>query len=147
MSSSFSFCYCFYDGFIPRIILISRFLPFTCISYLLKFFRFDTGILRDACALNKNFERTTTDCSFFMADFVSHVCLQHLLFHKFVTMIYWTSTEVLLNLAAPIDSAVLSLALSKLIFFEVPLSISLVSAQCQVSVSRRLPELYFWHSI
>ena len=31
------------------------------------------------------------------------------LFHAFLTMIYWTSTELLLNLAAPLDSAVPSL--------------------------------------
>ena len=30
-------------------------------------------------------------------------------FFAFVTMIYWTSTEVLLNLVAPLDSAVPSL--------------------------------------
>ena len=40
------FCYCFYDGFIPKIILVILFLLFICISYLLKVFRFDTGILR-----------------------------------------------------------------------------------------------------
>ena len=30
-------------------------------------------------------------------------------FHAFVTMIYWTSREVLLNLVVPLDSAVPSL--------------------------------------
>ena len=30
---SISFCYCFYEGFIHKIILVSRFLPFICISY------------------------------------------------------------------------------------------------------------------
>ena len=30
-------------------------------------------------------------------------------FHAFLTMIYWTSTEVLVNLAVPLDSAVPSL--------------------------------------
>ena len=46
---------------------------------------------------------------FEMSDFVSHVCLQYFPFRAFVTMIYWTSTEVLLNLVAPLDSAVPSL--------------------------------------
>ena len=45
------FCYCFYEGFIPKIILVSWFLLFICISYLLKVFRFDTGILHDSCAV------------------------------------------------------------------------------------------------
>ena len=48
---TFSFCYCFYEGFIHKIILVSRFLPFICISYPLKVFKFDTGILRDSCAV------------------------------------------------------------------------------------------------
>ena len=45
------FCYCFYEGFIPKIILVSWFLLFICISYLVKLFRFDTGILRDSVAV------------------------------------------------------------------------------------------------
>ena len=49
--STFSFCYCFYKGLIPKIILISQFLPSICISYPLKVFRFDTGILLDLCAV------------------------------------------------------------------------------------------------
>ena len=59
------FCYCFYEGFIPKIILVSWFLLFICISYLFKVFRCDTG-LRDSCAvlLLKNFESTATECSF-----------------------------------------------------------------------------------
>ena len=44
------FCYCFYEGFIPKIILVSWFLLFICISSLLKVFRFDTRILRDSYA-------------------------------------------------------------------------------------------------
>ena len=35
------FYYCFYEGFIPKIILVRWFLLFICISYLLKVFRFD----------------------------------------------------------------------------------------------------------
>ena len=48
---TFSFYYFFYDSFIPKIILVSHFLPLICITYLLKVFRFDTGILRDSCAV------------------------------------------------------------------------------------------------
>ena len=47
-------------------------------------------------------------------------------FCAFVTMIYWTSTEVLLNLVAPLDSALLLLTLSKSMFFELPVLILLV---------------------
>ena len=108
-------------------------LIFTSYLYHLSghFFRFDTGIFLDACVLTKNFEQTTTGCSLFISDFVCHGCLQYFLFRTFVAMICWTSTEVLLNLVAPMDSAVLSLTLNKLNVFEVPLLISLVSAQCQ----------------
>ena len=48
---NFSFCYSFYEGFIHKIILVSLFLPFICISYPLKVFKFDTGFLRDSCAV------------------------------------------------------------------------------------------------
>ena len=40
--------------------------------------------------------------------FLMFVC-NNFLFRAFVTMIYWISTEVLLNLVAPLDSAVSSL--------------------------------------
>ena len=43
------FCYCFYEGFIHKIILVSGFLP--CISYPLKVFRFGTEIFCDLCAV------------------------------------------------------------------------------------------------
>ena len=49
---TFSFCYCFYEGFIHKIILVSRFLLFICISYPLKVFKFDARILRDSCAIH-----------------------------------------------------------------------------------------------
>ena len=38
-------------------------------------------------------------------------------FRAFVTMIYWTSTEVLLILAAPLDSAVPSLDFEQINIF------------------------------
>ena len=37
--------------FITKIVLVSGFLLFICISYLLKIFRFDTGILFDSYAV------------------------------------------------------------------------------------------------
>ena len=38
-------------------------------------------------------------------------------FRAFVTMIYWTSTEMLLNLVAPLDSAVPSFYLEQINIF------------------------------
>ena len=55
-------------------------------------------------ALTKNFQQSTTDFSFFMSDF-------------FVTMIYWASTEVLLNLVASLDSAMPYLEFEPIIVF------------------------------
>ena len=56
-------------------------------------------------------------------------------------MIYWTSTEVLLNFVAPQDPAVLSLNFEKINFFW-------TSGFDAVSiVFDSLPELYFLHSI
>ena len=102
------FCYCFYEDFIPKITLVSWFLLF--VSNLLKVFRFDTRILHDSCALLslKTLSRLPQGVAF-MPDFVSHVWLQYFPFRALVTMIYWTSTEVLLNLVASLDSTVLFL--------------------------------------
>ena len=61
-----------------------------------------------------------------MPDFVSHVCLQYFPFRAFVTMICWTSTEALLNLVAPLDSAVLTLDFEQINTFELPVMIPLV---------------------
>ena len=51
MSSPLVFVTVVYEGFIHKIILASRFLSFICIGYPLKVFKFDTGILRDSCAV------------------------------------------------------------------------------------------------
>ena len=48
---TFSFCYCSYEGFIHKVILVSPFWPFICISYPLKVFKFDNWILRDSYAV------------------------------------------------------------------------------------------------
>ena len=105
---TFSFCYSFYEGFIYKVILVSLFLPFVCISYLLKVFKFDTGILRDSCAvpLLKTLSRLPQNIVFFCLIFFLVFACNNFPFCAFVTVIYWTPTEVLLNFVAPIDSAV-----------------------------------------
>ena len=108
---TFSFCYCFYEGFIHKIILVSRFLPFICISYPLKVFKFDTGIFRDLCAVSslKTSSRLPQSIAFLCLVLFLMLACNNFPFCAFVTMIYWTSTLVLLNLAAVLDSAVPSL--------------------------------------
>ena len=108
---TFSFCYSLYEDFIHKIILISQFLPFICIRYRLKVFKFDTGILRDSCAvpLPITLSRPPQCIVFlYLILFLMFAC-NNFLFRAFVTMIYWTSTEVLLNLVSPLDSAMPSL--------------------------------------
>ena len=117
---NFSFCYCFYKCFIPKIILVGQFLPFN-----LQIWHWNPPWFM-CSALTENFEQTTTGCSFFMPDFISHVFLKYFSFHTLLIMICWKSTEVLLNLAALLDSPVSSLALSKSMLFELPVLISLV---------------------
>ena len=68
-------------------------------------------------------------------------------FRAFVTMIYWKSTEVLLNLVARLDSAVLSLDFEQIDVFLIPGFHSVSAVFDSLSVSRSLPELYFSHSI
>ena len=111
VSGVFSFCYCFYKGFIQKIILLSRFLPFICISYPLKVFKFNTGILRDSCAvpLLKTLSRLPQSVAFLCLNLFLMFACNNFPFRTFVTMIYWTPTEVLLNLFAPLGLAVPSL--------------------------------------
>ena len=137
--STFSvFCFCFYEGFIPKIILVSWFLVI-CISYLLKVFRFDTGILCDSCAvlLLKTLSWPPQSVAFY-AWFP---------FCAFVTMICWTSTEVLLNLVPHLDSAVLSLDFEQINIFWTSGFDSVSILFDSLSVSRRIPELHFSYSI
>ena len=68
-------------------------------------------------------------------------------FRAFVKMIYWTSTEVLLNLVAPLDSAVPSLDFEQINVFWTSGFDSVSIVFDSLSVSRSLPELYFLHSI
>ena len=133
------FCYCFYEGIIPKIILVSWFLLFIYFSYLLKVFRFDTGVLRDSCTvlLLKTLNRLPQIVAFY-AWFP---------FCAFVTMICWTSTGVFLNLVRPSDSAVLSLDFEQIKIFWA-LGFDSVSILFDLlSVSRSIPELYFSYSI
>ena len=69
------FCYCFYEGFIPKIILLSWFLLFINISYLLKVFRFDFWILRDSVAvpLLKTLSRLPQSVAFYAWFCFTHV--------------------------------------------------------------------------
>ena len=69
------------------------------------------------------------------------------LFRAFVTMIYWTSTEVLLNLVAPLDLAVPSFYFEQISVFGTSGFDSVSIVIDSLSVSRSLPELYFSHSI
>ena len=108
---TFNFCYSFYEGFIHKIISVSLFLPFISISCPLQVFKFDTGILRDSSAvpLLKTLSRLPRGVAFLcLILFLMFTC-NNFPFRTFVTMIYWTSTEVLLNLFALLDSAVPSL--------------------------------------
>ena len=108
---TFSFCYCFYEGFILTIILVNQFLPFIYISCALKVLKFDTGILRNLCdvPLLKSLSRLPQSIAFSCLILLLMFACNNFSFRAFVTMIYWTSTETLLNLVAPLDSAVPSL--------------------------------------
>ena len=108
MSSPLDFVTLFYGGFIHKVILVSLFLRFIDISYPLKVFKFDTGILRDLCAvfLLKTLSRLPQSGAFLRLILFLMFACNNYPFRSFVTMIYWTSTEVLLNLVAPLDSAV-----------------------------------------
>ena len=105
---TFSFCYYFYEGFIHKIFLVSLFSPFICISYPLKVFKFDAGILRDSCAvpLPKTSSRLPQTVAFLCLISLLMFACNNYLFRSFVTTIYWKSTEMLLNLVAPLNSAV-----------------------------------------
>ena len=68
-------------------------------------------------------------------------------FLAFITKIWWTSTEVLLNLVAPLDSAVPSLDFEQINIFWTSGFIFVSTVFDSLSVSRSLPELYFSYSI
>ena len=62
-------------------------------------------------------------------------------------MIFWTSTEVLLNLVARLDSAVLSPDFEQISAFWISDFDSVSILFDSVSVGRRNPELHFSYSI
>ena len=136
-------------SFSPLIILLSRFLPFICISYLLKVFRFDTRILHDSCAapLLKTLSGLQQSIAFLCMILLLMFAFNNFPFCAFVTMIYWTSTEVLLNLFALLDSAVPSLDFEQINVFWTSSFDSVSIVFDLLSVSRSLSELYFSHSI
>ena len=140
----------FFKGFIHKIILVSLFLPFICISYSLKVFKFDTGILRDLCAvpLLKSLSALPQSIAFLCLILFLMFACNNYPFREFVTIIYWTSTEVLLNLVVPhwIQQCLL-LNLSKSMFFLTSGFDSVSIVFDSLSVSRSLLELYFSHSI
>ena len=142
---TFSFSYCFYDGFS----LFYFFLLFLSAICLLKVFRFDTAILRDPCAvlLLKTLWRLSQGVAFSCLIIFSHVCLQYFPFRAIVTVICWISLEVLLNLVAPLDSAVHSHDFEQINVFWAS-GFDFISIVFDLlSVRRRLPELYSSHSI
>ena len=68
-------------------------------------------------------------------------------FRAFVAMVFWTSTEVLLNLVVPLDSALPSFDFEQINVCLTSGFDSVSAVFDSLSVSRRLPELYFSHSI
>ena len=87
-----------------------------------------------------------TNISRYLILFLMFAC-NNFPFLAFVTMIYWTSTEVLLNFVAPLDSAVHSFDFEQInVFWTFGFdSVSIVFDS--LGVSRSLSELYFSHSI
>ena len=135
----FSICLrCLYERFIHKIILLSQFLPFTCISYPFKVFKFDTGILRDLCAvpLLTTLSRLPQSIAFLCLILFLMFASNNFPFRTFVIMIYWMSTEVLLNLVALLDSAVTSLYFEQINIFWTSSFDSVIIVFHSLSVSR-----------
>ena len=139
------FCYCFYEGFIPKIILVSWFFLFICISYLLKVFRFDTEILCDSCAvlLLKTLNRLPQSVAFYVwFCFTDCFCYYDLLN---------VNRSVVESCYPPWIQLCFPLALSKLTFFELPVlipsvfcSIHLVSPERSLNCISRIRCSFFW---
>ena len=85
-------------------LLVSRFLSFICISYPLRVFKFYIGILHDSSAmpLLKTLNRLPQSIAFKCLILFFMFACNNFPFRVFVTMIYWTSTEVLLSLVTPL---------------------------------------------
>ena len=121
-----AFCYRFYEGFIPKIILVSWFY-FLFVSVIYSKSRFDTWIFRDSFAmpLLKTLSRLPQSVAFY-AWFCFTRLPANFPFRAFVTMICRASTEVLLNLTLGWIQLCFLLTLRKLIIFELPVLIPLV---------------------
>ena len=143
---TFSFCYCFrflsfcyFSFFIHKIILLNWFLPFICISYPLK-----------VSIRSKSLNFLQSIAFLCLILFLMFAC-NNFNFRAYVTMIYWMSTEVLLNLVAPLNLAAESghsfLDLEQInVFWTFGFDyVSIVFDS--LNVNRSLPELYFLHSI
>ena len=145
MSSPLVFVTVFMKDFMHKIILVSESLPFIYISYPLKVFKFDTGILPDSCAvpLRKILSTLPQSIAFLCLILFLMFAYNNFPFRAFVTMIYWTSTEVLLNLVAPLDSTVPSLDFQQINVFRTSGFNSGSIVFVSLSVSRSLPELDF----
>ena len=145
MSSPLVFVTVFMKDFMHKIILVSESLPFIYISYPLKVFKFDTGILPDSCTvpLRKILSTLPQSIAFLCLILFLMFAYNNFPFRAFVTMIYWTSTEVLLNLVAPLDSTVPSLDFQQINVFRTSGFNSGSIVFVSLSVSRSLPELDF----
>ena len=128
--------------------LVGRFLPFICISSPYSFYLY-TGVLRVSCAvpLLETLNRLPQSIAFLCLILFLMFACNNFPFRAFVTMIYWMSTEVLLNLVAPLDSAVPFLDFEQINVFGTSGFDSVSIVFDSLSVSRSLPELYFSHSI
>ena len=93
----------------------------------------------DVAACLTNYCNTHIAQYFEMSGFVSHACCNNFSFRAFAAIIYWASSEVLLNPVAPLDSALISL------YFD-QISVFWTSGFDCVSIVLD-PELYFSHSI
>ena len=121
-------------------------LLFIRISYLLKVFRVDSGILRDSFAvpLLKTLSQLPQSVAFY-ALFCFTRLLANFPFRAFVTRICWTLTEALLNLIACLYSAVLSLDFEQInIFWTSGFdSVSIIFDSVWLKVNRRNPEFHY----
>ena len=135
---TFSFCYCFYEGFTHKIILVSQFLPFICISHLLKVFKFDIKILHDpsVVTLLKSLSRLPQGMVLLCRILFLMFACNNFPLRLFVTMIYWI-------LLFPWIQLCLLWTLSKSMFFEhlvlIPLVLYLIrSVLAEVSLNCNL---------
>ena len=144
-----SFCYCFSEGFIHKIILVSRFLPLICFSYSFKVFKFDTRILRDSCAvpLLKTLIRLPQSIAFLCQILFLMFACNNFLFRAFLTMIYWVFNRSVAESCYSTGSyCAFSWLWADNVFWTSGFdSVSIAFYFLGVSIS--LPELYFSHLI